>query len=99
MKNVSSIPLFTSISFWLCVGLFIYFTGNLFFLLCLPSTSNKELLKPMFLIYSFVTITKNLILAGAWFAHERTITDADIITLPDNMNLDDDFNFINTSNK
>ena len=98
MKIVSNIPLFQSISFWLCVGLFIYFTGNLFFLLFVTSTSDKELLKQVFLIYTGVTITKNLILAGAWFAKEKLQTDADIIQIPENMKLDDDFPFTKTSN-
>lgn len=98
MNVVSSIPLSKSISFWLSVGLFIYFTGNLFFLLFIFSTSDKEILKQMFLIYSCVTITKNLILASAWFANEKIQTDADIIQLPENMKLDDDFTFINTTN-
>ena len=98
MNIVSSIPLFKSISFWLCVGLFIYFTGNLFFLLFITSTSDKNILQQMFLIYTGVTITKNLILGVAWFANEKLQTDADIIQLPDNMNLDDDFSFTNTTN-
>ena len=98
MNVVSRIPLSNSISFWLSVGLFIYFTGNLFFLLFIFSTSNKEILKQMFLIYSGVTITKNLILASAWFAYEKIQTDADIIKLPENMKLDDDFTFTNTTN-
>ena len=98
MNIVSSIPLFKSISFWLCVGLFIYFTGNLFFLLFITSTKDKNILNQMFLIYSCVTVTKNIILASAWFANERVTTDADIIQIPDNMNLDDDFSFTNTTN-
>ena len=98
MNIVSNIPLFRSVSFWLTVGLFIYFTGNLFFLLFLFSTSDKEILNQMFLIYSGVTITKNIIIASAWFANERVQTDADIIQLPKNMKLDDDFSFTNTTN-
>ena len=98
MNIVSSIPLFKSISFLLCVGLFIYFTGNLFFLLFINSTSNNDFIKEMFIIYSFVTVTKNIILASAWFAKEQVTTDADIIQLPENMNLDDDFTFTNTTN-
>ena len=98
MKIVSSIPLFKSISFWLCVGLFIYFTGNLFFLLFITSTSEQKILQQMFLIYTGVTIAKNLILGSAWFANEKLQTDADIIQLPENMKLDDDFTFTNTTN-
>ena len=98
MNIVTSIPLFKSISFWLCVGLFIYFTGNLFFLLFITSTSDQKILQQMFLIYTGVTITKNLILGASWFANEKLQTDADIIQLPDNMNLDDDFSFTKTTN-
>ena len=98
MKIVSTVPLFESISFWLCVGLFIYFTGNLFFLLFINLTSDKEFIKQMFFIYSSVTITKNIILAAAWFANEKLQTDADIIQLPQNMKLDEDFTFTNTTN-
>ena len=98
MNIVSSIPLLKSISFWVCVGLFIYFTGNLFFLLFITSTKDKGILNQMFIIYSCVTITKNIILASAWFANEKLQTDADIIQLPQNMKLDDDFTFTNTTN-
>ena len=49
-------------------------------------------------IYSCVTIAKNIILASAWFANEKLQTDADIIQLPENMKLDDDFTFTNTTN-
>ena len=98
MNIVSNIPLFNTISFWLCVGLFIYFTGNLFYLLFITSTKNKVHQYQMQMIYSFVTITKNIILAAAWFAHEYKVTDADIIKLPDNMKLDEEFNFTNKTN-
>ena len=98
MNIVSSTPLFKSISFWLCVGLFIYFTGNLFFLLFITSTKDRNIINQMFIIYSCVTITKNIILAAAWFAREKLQTDADIIQLPKNMKLDDDFTFTNTTN-
>jgi hypothetical protein len=98
MRVVSSIPLSKSISFWLCVGLFIYFTGNLFFLLFVTSVTDKDIIKQMLLIYSAVTITKNIILGSAWFANESVLSDADIIQLPENMNLDDDFNFTKTNN-
>ena len=52
----------------------------------------------MFLIYTIVTISKNIILGSAWIAHEKLQTDADIIQLPENMKLDDDFTFTNTTN-
>ena len=98
MNVISSVPLYKTISFWLCVGLFIFFTGNLSFLIFIRYTKDHALIDQMQLIYSFVTITKNIILAGAWFAHEKLQTEADIIQLPENMKLDDDFTFTNTSN-
>ncbi len=97
MNIVSRIPLLKQISFWICIGLFIYFTGNLFFLLFIPTASSEEITQ-MFLIYSAVTISKNLIIAGAWFAKETVQTDADIIKIPENLNLDDDFNFTKNTN-
>ena len=98
MNVISSVPLYKTISFWLCVGLFIFFTGNLSFLIFIRYTKDHALIDQMQLIYSFVTITKNIILAGAWFAHEKLQTEADIIQLPENMKLDDDFTFTNTTN-
>lgn len=98
MRIVSNIPLFSTISFWLCVGLFIYFTGNLFYLLFITSTKDAKLQIQMQTIYSCVTITKNIILAAAWFANEKLQTESDIIQLPENMKLDDDFSFTNTTN-
>ena len=98
MNIITTVPLFKSISFWLCVGLFIYFTGNLFYLLFITSTNNEKLQIQMQTIYSCVTIIKNLILASAWFALEKLQTESDIIQLPENMKLDDDFTFTNTTN-
>ena len=98
MNVVSGVPLLSTISFWFCVGLFIYFTGNLSFLIFIRYTKDHALINQMQLIYSCVTIAKNIILAAAWFAHEKLQTDADIIQLPENMKLDDDFTFTNTTN-
>ena len=42
-------------------------------------------------IYATVSISKDIILALAWLAHERIETDSDILTIPDEMQLDDDF--------
>ncbi len=90
MRIVSVIPVYQSISFWLAVGLFVYFTGNFFFLLLVNSSKNIEFIKQMNIVNSIVSITKDIILALAWFAHERTETDADILTIPDGLGLDDD---------
>ena len=91
MSNVSRVPLYQSISFWLCVGLFIYFTGTFFYFLMVNSSKDPSLIKLMKIIYSIVSISKDIILSLAWFAHERLETDSDILRIPDGMQLDDDF--------
>lgn len=98
MRVVSKFPLYQSISFWICVGLFIYFTGNLFYLIFITSTKDKHLISQMQIIYSCVTIAKNLIITFAWLAHERLETNADILQIPDDMQLDDDFIVSNQTN-
>ena len=98
MRVVTTIPLYQSISFWICVGLFIYFTGNLFYLIFITSTKDKHLISQMQIIYSCVTIAKNLIIALACLAHERLETNADILQMPDDMQLDDDFIVSNQTN-
>ncbi len=94
MKIVSKIPMYQSISFWLSVGLFLYFSGNFFFLLLINSSKNVAFIQQMQIIYSVVIILKNIILSLAWFAHERIETDADTIKFPNGLGLDDDLPFL-----
>ncbi len=91
MAVVSKIPLYNSITFWICVGLFIYFTGNFFFYVMSSSIKDLSLKNLMVGIYATVSITKDIILSLAWLAHERTETNSDILRIPDEMQLDDDF--------
>jgi len=91
MSVVSRIPLYQSISFWLCEGLFIFFAGNFFYFLIVNSAKDPDLIKLMKVIYSIVSISKDVILSLAWFAHERVQNDSDILRIPDEMQLDDDF--------
>ncbi len=93
VRNITITPLHKSIEFWLCVGLFIYFTGNFFYLVFLNSTKDVKLIGQMKLVNTIVTFTKDIILALAWLAHERTETDADIIKFPNGLGLDDDLPF------
>ena len=90
MNFVSTHPLYKTISFWLCVGLFIYFSGNFFYLLFIKSTKDIEQIASMKIVYTIVSITKDIVLALAWFAHERNETNDSIITIPDGLNLDGD---------
>jgi hypothetical protein len=93
IRIISIYPLYKSISFWLCVGLFIYFTGNFFFLLLANSSKDIAFIKQMRIVNGIVSISKDIILALAWFAQERPETDADIIKFPNGLGLDDDLPF------
>jgi hypothetical protein len=92
MKIVTRIPFHKTISFWLCVGFFVYFSGNFFYLLFSSSTTDKEFINQMRTINSLVTFAKDIILALAWFAHERIETEDDIIKIhiPEGLGLDGD---------
>lgn len=88
MKTEVLRPLYQSIIFWLCVGLFIYFSGNFFYLVLIQSTNDPILINQLRVIYSIVTITKNVLLSFSFFANEikeRVINDFNI---PDEINLD-----------
>jgi hypothetical protein len=98
MINVSAIPLYRLTSFWICVGLFIYFSGNFFYFLLISTNKDPNYLNQMRIVYSIVNITKDIILSLAWFAHERSETDADILKIPDGLGLDDDLPFNPTTN-
>ena len=87
MQTVVLYPLYQSITFWICVGLFLYFTGNFFFLLLIKSTSDVDIKLQMKIFYSFVTITKNVFLSLAFFATEK-IDEEDILHIPSELDLD-----------
>lgn len=93
MRVVTRTPLYQSITFWLCVGLFIYFTGNFFYLLFLTDATDKDFIKQMKIVYTVVTITKDILLAVAWFAQEKIETEADELQIPKDIDLDDDLSF------
>lgn len=88
IKTVTNYPLSNAISFWVCVGFFIYFAGNFFFLISINLTPNKEMAIQLQLIYSLVTITKNIILSLALFANEPT-ENVEELRIPDDLNLDE----------
>lgn len=97
MKVVNASPIHHSISFWICVGLFIYFTGNFFFFLFVNSSTDPEFAKQMKIVYSFVTIIKNILLCLALFAHENEGKTKDSFQLPEELKLDD-LTFTNSKN-
>lgn len=100
MQTVVSYPLYQNISFWIAVGLFIYFTGNFFYLVFIYSSNDVSFILQMKYIYSIVTISKNIILALALFGTEPDNADnnPDTLDLPSNLNLDE-FSLTNLKNK
>ena len=88
MKTVVSYPLYQTITFWIAVGLFLYFTGNFFFLLFKKTSSDPNLKKQMRIIYTLVTVAKNIILSSAFFANEITENQGEEFGIPSSLDLD-----------
>ncbi len=89
MNTVIEYPLYQSISFWICVGLFIYFTGNFFFFLFITSSKDKQFIEQMRLIYMIVTIIKNIVICFAFLSNEIIETDKDKeFQIPNEIDLD-----------
>ncbi|MBS1733381.1 MAG: hypothetical protein JST02_08805 [Bacteroidetes bacterium] len=89
MQTVVSYPLYQSITFWISVGLFLYFTGNFFFLLFKKTSNDPNLKNQMRSIYVIVTISKNIILSSAFFANEVPENQEEEFSIPANLDLDD----------
>ena len=98
MKTVVMYPLYQSITFWICVALFIYFTGNFFFFLFVNTIKDVAFLTQMQIIYSIVTIAKNIILCLALFANEPVEQNEQSLQIPTDINLDD-FTLTNPKNQ
>ena len=89
MNVVVEYPLYQSISFWICVGLFIYFTGNFFFFLFITSSKDKHFLEQMRMIYAIVTICKNIVLCIAFSSNEKIEEPNDkSLFIPNELDLD-----------
>jgi hypothetical protein len=96
MNIVVTYPLYQSISFWIAVGLLIYFSGNFFIFLLSNYSKDKSFLLQLSMIYSIVTITKNILFSSAFFAHEQHENSNDNnFQFPEELNLDS-FNLKNT---
>lgn len=89
INYVSKIPLITKISFRISVALLINFSGNFFYYLMINTVNDQEYINQARLVSIIVTISKDLILALAWFAHEPLETEDSIIKIPDGLGLDD----------
>jgi hypothetical protein len=89
MKTVVLYPLYQSASFWICVGFFLYFTGNFFFLIFIKSSTDKKFINQMNIIYGLVTLTKNVLLCVSLFVNEHPEEEEDILQIPSDINLDE----------
>lgn len=97
MLKVSVVPIYKTISFWICVAFFIYFTGSFFYFLLANSSKDSVFVRQMKQIFSSVSIVKDIILCLAWFAHEPTGKEP-IINVPEGLGLDDDLPFLKNTN-
>jgi hypothetical protein len=100
MQTVVLYPLYQIPSFWIAVGLFIYFTGNFFVIAFGYSNSDHAYIVQLRIVYGIITFTKNIILALALFGSEPDNADnnPDTLDLPSNLNLDE-FSLTNLKNK
>lgn len=96
--TVIDYPIYQNITFWIAVGLFVYFTGNFFYLIFSSSNSDENIRTQMKIIYGVVTIAKNLILSFAMFGQSfeiNNVSKSDDLKLPNEIDLDDFINFKN----
>jgi hypothetical protein len=89
MKTVVLYPLYQSITFWISVGLFVYFTGNFFFFLFINTSTDPSFLLQMKNIYSLVTIAKNVLVCSSFFVNEFVDKNDNSMLLPTELELDD----------
>jgi hypothetical protein len=88
MRLTFNYLLYQSISFWICVGLFFYFCGNFFFLLFTSYSSNHNFIFQLQLVYTFVTIIKNLILSFSLLSKEINNNEQKSYPFPQDLDLD-----------
>lgn len=72
MRNNYKTPLYELPTFWISVGFLFYFSGNFFlFLFSKITVPSPDFREQYILIYSFMTITKNLLLCTAIIANKN----------------------------
>lgn len=79
-------PLYQSITFWICVGLLLYFAGSFFFFLFIKSSVDKVLMNS---IYALVVIVKNILLCISLFASEKADDEDNALHIPKDLDLDE----------
>lgn len=98
MQTVLQYPLYQLISFWVAVGMLLNFSGNFFYMMLILEYEDKETLIQMKVIYSIVSIIKDVVMSLALLGKEPedNVSSNDFI-LPENLDLDE-FNPTNLKN-
>lgn len=91
LKTPDIEPIYQKINFWISVGLFIYFSGNLFAVITANIEEKSNQLTSLLLgIFTIVTITKNVILSLALLGKvDDGHANKDELVIPDDVVLDD----------
>ena len=89
MKTVNNYPLSQSLIFWISVGFFIYFTGNFFFILFISYSKSQDFIASQKIVYTIVTVSKNIILSLAFLANEPTLKEQEALQVPEGVDLGD----------
>jgi hypothetical protein len=92
MKVNQETPAYSSINFWLNVGLFVYFTGNFFYILLVENSATASIAvkNQLIVIYCIITIMKNLILSFAFVKNdiEDSFKNKNKFQFPQDLNFD-----------
>lgn len=93
-------PIYQSITFWITVGFFLYFSGSFFFLLLLSNIdkSNMKLILDTRILYFVVTLLKDIVFALAFlFVDKANDHNTEKLYIPEELHLDS-FNPKSTQN-
>lgn len=73
MRVMTASPIYQSITFWIIVGYFLYFSGNFFFLLLLSNIdkTNMKLIFETRILYLTVTLLKDIVFALAFLIKDK----------------------------
>ncbi len=90
MQNSFKVPLFQLSSFWISVAFLIYFSGNFFLFLFTKSMEHEPNFEMQYtLIYSTMTIVKNILLCIGVIVNNNNTLKIDSDTIPVNLAFDD----------
>lgn len=90
MNTITFVPIYHTIVFWICVGLFILVSSNLFAIVSLFIYDNPEVLYFRRILMASGIITKNVILSLSLLGKNETEEKGgDSLIIPDDVILDD----------